>query len=186
MDDPQAQQARTHQLPPLQEPSRGDHGPPSDAWSHVRFEGSMRFTRRFGSGPQTLPLDVGREAYAAGAGLAQPVSLWGPKELGDQVFPGTEQEARPRHRRRMSSRYATCSSTPSMKGARESDIRQGNVPRMVQSRVATAGADANRGVWTRLEYLLTPWMVVAKPHCSTQWHQALCPQRRRSWLQGQV
>ena len=46
MDDPQAQQARTHQLPPLPEPSRGDHGPPSDAWSHVRFEGSMRFTRR--------------------------------------------------------------------------------------------------------------------------------------------
>ena len=73
-----------------------------------------------------------------------------------------------------------------MKGARESDIRQGNVPRMVQSRVATAGADANRGVWTRLEYLLIPWIVVAKPHCSTQWHQALCPQRRRSWLQGQV
>ena len=27
----------------------------------------------------------------------------------------------------------------------ESDIRQGNVPRMVQSRVATAGADANPG-----------------------------------------
>ena len=46
MDDPQAQQARTRQLPPLQEPSRGDHGPPSDAWSHVRFAGSMRFTRR--------------------------------------------------------------------------------------------------------------------------------------------
>ena len=61
MDDPQAQQARTHQLPPLQEPSRGDHGPPSDAWSHVRFEGSMRFTRRFGSGPQMLRLDVGSE-----------------------------------------------------------------------------------------------------------------------------
>ena len=81
---------------------------------------------------------------------------------------------------------ATCSSTPSMKGARESDIRQGNVPRMVQSRVATAGADANRGVWTRLEYLLIAWIVVAKPHCSMQWGQALCPQRRRSWLQGQV
>ena len=28
MDDPQAQQARTRQLPPLQEPSRGGHGPP--------------------------------------------------------------------------------------------------------------------------------------------------------------
>ena len=38
-----------------------------------------------------------------------------------------------------------------MKGARESDIRQGNVPRVVQSRVATAGADANRGVWTRTD-----------------------------------
>ena len=77
------------------------------------------------------------------------VCFWA--RLGDQVFPGTEQEARPRHRRRMNSRYATCSSTPSMKGARESDIRQGNVPRVVQSRVATAGADANRGVWTRTD-----------------------------------
>ena len=38
-----------------------------------------------------------------------------------------------------------------MKRARESDIRGGNIPRVVQSRVTTAGADANRGVWTRTD-----------------------------------
>ena len=42
-------------------------------------------------------------------------------------------------------------SLASMKRARESDIRGGNIPRVVQSRVTTAGADANRGVWTRTD-----------------------------------